>query len=178
MRVTTLDDGCSAMIPCDIALLASSNLDGSAFLETANLDGETNLKVHQPACLPHIHCLYVRLACVACLDNRDGDHSFETANLEAQTHLKVCQPPDPPAHALSVGQSVGLSLLVLSAVRHKKLSTRRDHFLRTVNFDGETDLTVSLTALPLAGASFVCLSIFFCMCSELRWRYDFLASEV
>lgn len=126
VRVTTLDDGCSAMIPCDIALLASSNLDGSAFLETANLDGETNLKVHQPACLPHIHCLYVRLACVACLDNLDGDHSFETANLEAQTHLKVRQPPDPPAHALSVGQSVGLSLLVLSAVRHKKRSLFED----------------------------------------------------
>ncbi len=45
VRVTTLDDGCSPLIPCDLAMLASSNLDGTAFLETANLDGETNLKV-------------------------------------------------------------------------------------------------------------------------------------
>jgi magnesium-transporting ATPase (P-type) len=51
VRVTTLDDGCSPLIPCDLALLATSNVDGTAFLETANLDGETNLKVCMCACV-------------------------------------------------------------------------------------------------------------------------------
>lgn len=32
-------------IPCDMILLSSSNKDGKCFVTTANLDGETNLKV-------------------------------------------------------------------------------------------------------------------------------------
>ena len=31
-------------IPCDLALLATSNKKGDCFIETKNLDGETNLK--------------------------------------------------------------------------------------------------------------------------------------
>jgi len=49
VRVTTIEDGCSAMVPADLTLLATSAEDGSCFLETANLDGETNLKLrHAP----------------------------------------------------------------------------------------------------------------------------------
>jgi magnesium-transporting ATPase (P-type) len=47
VRVTTQDDGCSPMIPSDLVLLVTSNLDGTCFLETMNLDGETNLKQRQ-----------------------------------------------------------------------------------------------------------------------------------
>lgn len=32
------------VLPCDIALLASSNKKGNCFIQTKNLDGETNLK--------------------------------------------------------------------------------------------------------------------------------------
>ena len=31
-------------IPCDMVLLKSSHKDGLVFIETKNLDGETNLK--------------------------------------------------------------------------------------------------------------------------------------
>jgi magnesium-transporting ATPase (P-type) len=31
-------------IPCDMVLLASSNKKGDSYIETKNLDGETNLK--------------------------------------------------------------------------------------------------------------------------------------
>lgn len=33
--------------PADLVLLHSSNLDGNCFIETKNLDGETNLKIKQ-----------------------------------------------------------------------------------------------------------------------------------
>ena len=32
-------------IPCDIVLLSSSDIRGECYITTANLDGETNLKV-------------------------------------------------------------------------------------------------------------------------------------
>lgn len=32
-------------IPCDMVLLSSAYADGQCFITTANLDGETNLKV-------------------------------------------------------------------------------------------------------------------------------------
>jgi phospholipid-translocating ATPase len=47
VRVTTVEDGCSPMIPADLALLATSSEDGTCFIETANLDGETNLKLRE-----------------------------------------------------------------------------------------------------------------------------------
>jgi phospholipid-transporting ATPase len=36
-------------VPADLILLTSANADGQAFIETANLDGETNLKTKQAA---------------------------------------------------------------------------------------------------------------------------------
>ncbi|XP_076370308.1 phospholipid-transporting ATPase IF-like isoform X1 [Tachypleus tridentatus] len=36
--------------PCDLVMLSSSNTEGVCYITTANLDGETNLKVHE--CLP------------------------------------------------------------------------------------------------------------------------------
>jgi phospholipid-transporting ATPase len=45
--VETGDDSCSPIIPADLALLATSAEDGTAFVETANLDGETNLKLRE-----------------------------------------------------------------------------------------------------------------------------------
>lgn len=35
---------CDDMIPADLMLLHTSDAKGSAFVETKNLDGETNLK--------------------------------------------------------------------------------------------------------------------------------------
>ena len=32
-------------VPCDMLILSSSNEDGTCYITTANLDGETNLKV-------------------------------------------------------------------------------------------------------------------------------------
>ena len=40
VKVLTNDD-----IPCDIVMLSSENEDGECYITTANLDGETNLKV-------------------------------------------------------------------------------------------------------------------------------------
>jgi phospholipid-translocating ATPase len=34
-----------ADVPCDLVLLSSSDNDGRCYITTANLDGETNLKV-------------------------------------------------------------------------------------------------------------------------------------
>ena len=37
--------GCEEEFPCDMILLSSSDEEGNCFITTANLDGETNLKV-------------------------------------------------------------------------------------------------------------------------------------
>lgn len=34
--------------PCDLVLLSTSNAEGKCYVTTANLDGETNLKVSRP----------------------------------------------------------------------------------------------------------------------------------
>ncbi len=47
VMVLTGDDACSPMIPSDLVLIATSSEDGTAFIETANLDGETNLKLRE-----------------------------------------------------------------------------------------------------------------------------------
>ena len=36
-------------LPCDMVLLSSHDEDGECYVTTANLDGETNLKVHVSA---------------------------------------------------------------------------------------------------------------------------------
>jgi magnesium-transporting ATPase (P-type) len=36
---------CDEFIPSDLILLGSSDIKGSVYIETKNLDGETNLKI-------------------------------------------------------------------------------------------------------------------------------------
>ena len=36
---------CDSFFPADLLLLASANADGTAYVETINLDGESNLKI-------------------------------------------------------------------------------------------------------------------------------------
>ena len=36
---------CDSFFPADLLLLASANADGTAYVETVNLDGESNLKI-------------------------------------------------------------------------------------------------------------------------------------
>ena len=36
---------CDTFFPADLLLLASANADGTAYVETVNLDGESNLKI-------------------------------------------------------------------------------------------------------------------------------------
>lgn len=45
-------------IPCDVVLLSSSNDQGNCYLTTANLDGETNLKVIHSFMIMMIILLY------------------------------------------------------------------------------------------------------------------------
>jgi phospholipid-transporting ATPase len=47
VMVVTGDDTCAPIIPSDLVLIATSSEDGTAFIETANLDGETNLKLRE-----------------------------------------------------------------------------------------------------------------------------------
>ncbi len=59
------------MVPCDAVLLTSSNPDSSTYLETTNLDGETNLKVksgaqvtqHMALLIPQIADLHAYIEC-------------------------------------------------------------------------------------------------------------------
>jgi len=88
VRVTTGDDGCSAMIPCDLVLMCSSNVDGTAFLETANLDGETNLKLRES-----VEKLQKKLTHVV---KRDGNEVSEIVDQELKAYRSTihCNPPD------------------------------------------------------------------------------------
>uniref|UniRef100_A0A0C3SL24 Phospholipid-transporting ATPase n=1 Tax=Guillardia theta (strain CCMP2712) TaxID=905079 RepID=A0A0C3SL24_GUITC len=55
VRVKTGDDDCPPMVPADLSLLCTSSVDGTCFLETANLDGETNLKIREAPEALHKH---------------------------------------------------------------------------------------------------------------------------
>lgn len=46
---------CDAQIPADILLLQSSDTGGVCYIETATLDGETNLKQRQAVLQTHQH---------------------------------------------------------------------------------------------------------------------------
>jgi len=88
VRVTTGEDGCTAMLPCDLVLMASSNVDGTAFLETANLDGETNLKLRES--LELLQKELTRLEMVE--GNEQAVPQMETIRkLQCKIH---CHPPD------------------------------------------------------------------------------------
>ena len=53
VRISAADERCSLRVPCDLVLLASSSADGTCFLETADLDGETNLKMRRAVKATH-----------------------------------------------------------------------------------------------------------------------------
>mmetsp|Transcript_11831 Transcript_11831/g.27255 ORF Transcript_11831/g.27255 Transcript_11831/m.27255 type:complete len:1730 (-) Transcript_11831:60-5249(-) len=55
VRVKTGDEVCTPMVPADLSLLCTSAVDGTCFLETANLDGETNLKIREAPEVLHKH---------------------------------------------------------------------------------------------------------------------------
>ena len=89
VMITTSDDDTSPMIPSDLVLLASSAPDGTAFLETMNLDGETNLKLRESLEVTHTDLT----------KKGTGSDGNEAADLvpEKVARFKgtvVCNPPD------------------------------------------------------------------------------------
>jgi len=91
VRVTCdTKDGCSPMIPADLSLLATSAEDGTAFLETANLDGETNLKLREAPEGLHKHLTKVTT------NSADGTRSAElqAGTLRSLKATLQCSQPD------------------------------------------------------------------------------------
>ncbi|XP_022245429.1 probable phospholipid-transporting ATPase IF isoform X1 [Limulus polyphemus] len=66
--------------PCDLVMLSSSNKEGHCHITTANLDGETNLKVHE--CLPETQtyqtteCLNTLIAFIECQNPTPNLYKF------------------------------------------------------------------------------------------------------
>lgn len=88
VRVTTGEDGCSAMLPCDLVLVCSSNVDGTVFLETANLDGETNLKLRES-----LEKVQKRVTSVEMI-NGNEQSEIKLDELRALKCKISCNPPD------------------------------------------------------------------------------------
>jgi len=86
VRVSTTNSDTSPMIPADLTLLASSTKTGTAFLETANLDGESNLKLREsPAETHHLLTTFQEGAAHGALNK---------ANVRKLALKVVCNPPD------------------------------------------------------------------------------------
>jgi len=72
------------MVPADIILLASSSENGSAYIETSSIDGETNLKLRTSPHLPKNVLQVVRNQSSRALDERD-DQPIIAETLEQAT---------------------------------------------------------------------------------------------
>jgi magnesium-transporting ATPase (P-type) len=73
------------MVPADIILLASSSENGSAYIETSSIDGETNLKLRTSPHLPKSVLQIVRNQSSRKLDDANGDTPIITEDLEQAT---------------------------------------------------------------------------------------------
>ena len=73
------------MVPADIILLASSSENGSAYIETSSIDGETNLKLRTSPHLPKSVVQIVRNQSSRNLDAANDDTPIITETLEQAT---------------------------------------------------------------------------------------------
>jgi len=73
------------MVPADIILFASSSENGSAYIETSSIDGETNLKLRTSPHLPKNVLQIVRNQSSRALDAMNDDEPIITEDLEQAT---------------------------------------------------------------------------------------------
>mmetsp|Transcript_46922 Transcript_46922/g.111735 ORF Transcript_46922/g.111735 Transcript_46922/m.111735 type:complete len:1320 (+) Transcript_46922:277-4236(+) len=86
VRVNTTHPDTTPLIPADLTLLASSAKAGTCFLETANLDGETNLKMRESPSETHQR--------LTTFQEGASHGELNKANVRKLALKVVCNPPD------------------------------------------------------------------------------------
>jgi hypothetical protein len=74
----------SNVFPADLVLLSSAHPEGVCYIETMNLDGETNLKLKKvPVCRCSVHCAAAASAVVCVMQCRFADTSLASRIMQA-----------------------------------------------------------------------------------------------
>ena len=88
-------------VPADVLILTSSDDDGLCYIETANIDGETNLKVREP--VAHLHGLCIQP------EGIEGDQAKESLEKVLSGMKGVVEYPPPNNNLLSFSGTVNLT---------------------------------------------------------------------